>query len=742
LRGGGSAPSSGPPGAAPAAEWRGDDGTLRGLLDASSDWINILDFGGRILFVNDSARKALGGGSIAGGPGDNWIGLWQGEWQALAAGAVKAAAAEGAARLTISRLQASGGIGWWDIALSRLPCSDGGPPRLAVIARDVTAQKLAEEQLAWAANHDPVTMLPNRTLFQQRLDEEIAKAEASGASFGLLLLDLDGFRWTNETLGLESGDAAMREITTRLRAGLRRDDIIARLGDEQFGLILSGIAAADHLLAAAEPIFDRLGEPFLYGGKRWECQATMGASIFPEHGPTRLDLTNNADTALHAAKETGRGTLQVFEAAMRCEMQRRDSMLSVARHALRENRVMPFYQAKVDLRDGSLYGFEALLRWHHPSFGIQLPDTIQAAFQDDRLAAAISDRMIGLVLRDMRGWLDRGIDFGHVAVNAAAAEFRRGDFAERLLGQLHAAGMPPALLQLEVTETVFLGLGSEHVLRALQTMSAAGIGIALDDFGTGYASLSHLKQFPVSTIKIDRSFIRNLHEDAGDEAIVRAVVSLGGSLGINVVAEGIETPAQSAYLRKHRCAYGQGYLFGAAEAAADIPARIEQFDRHAYGEAMASGVDHAATMCRDDAADSPVRRNIYVVDDDREVRDSTVVMLQTLGHRCRSFASGADFLAAVLHLQPGCILLDIRMGGLNGLQVLRELRWMKLSWPVIVISGEPSDSLAQSARAAGALALLGKPYDEFRLPTLLAGAFLELDEAAATAAAPAAFTCP
>jgi CheY-like chemotaxis protein len=339
------------------------------------------------------------------------------------------------------------------------------------------------------------------------------------------------------------------------------------------------------------------------------------------------------------------------------------------------------------------------------------------------------------------------VQFGHVAINASAADFRRGDFAERLLGHLAAADIPPHRLQLEVTETIFLGRGGEDVGRALNMMHAAGIQIALDDFGTGYSSLSHLKQFPVSIIKIDRSFVRDLHEDANDEAIVRAVISLGQSLGIKVVAEGVETPAQSAYLRKYSCDYGQGYMFGAAAAAAAVPALVEQLARQGSSgwqdvkngelpgkaEPQVRIADQPATAPRSatGAADRAGEeagsdRNVYIVDDDREIRESTSFLLQAMGYRCRTFASGAAFLRAFLELAPGCVLLDVRMDGLDGQQVLSELRWMHSAWAVVVMSGHLDDVLAASLRAAGAHTVLAKPFDETVLCRALDAIFMTM----------------
>jgi EAL domain-containing protein (putative c-di-GMP-specific phosphodiesterase class I) len=262
---------------------------------------------------------------------------------------------------------------------------------------------------------------------------------------------------------------------------------------------------------------------------------------------------------------------------MRASAQKRLSVLAVARDAVRQDRIIANYQPKVDLRSGLLGGFEALLRWQHPSKGLQTADTIASAFQDGMLAAEISDRIIGYVIADMRRWLDDGIRFQHVAVNAAAAELQDARFADNLLDRLRRADLPPSLLQLEVTETVFLGRGAEYIEDALRALSLEGIQIALDDFGTGYASLSHLNKFPVHIIKIDRSFIAKLETSDHDATIVRAIIKLGRSLGIKTVAEGIETKRQAEFLRKHRCSFGQGFFFAEAVSAGDVPCLVTEW---------------------------------------------------------------------------------------------------------------------------------------------------------------------
>jgi len=251
-------------------------------------------------------------------------------------------------------------------------------------------------------------------------------------------------------------------------------------------------------------------------------------------------------------------------------------MLSNARGALDHGCIRPFYQPKISLKTGRAEGFEALLRWRDPKTGLKLPATIACAFDDTELASQIGEAMQVAVLADMRGWIDRGIAIGKIAINASAAEFREPGFAERLLARAASFDVPPAMLELEITETAFLGDCAGHVVIALETLRAAGMTIALDDFGTGFSSLSHLRNFPVDTIKIDRSFVAGLGDSAEDRAIIEAILRLGDALGMTTVAEGVETPEQADYLRAHGCALAQGFLFAPAGSADVVEALVLQ----------------------------------------------------------------------------------------------------------------------------------------------------------------------
>jgi diguanylate cyclase (GGDEF)-like protein/PAS domain S-box-containing protein len=551
----------------------------RSILDSSPDCIKLVDRDSRILFVNRLGPRAMDMEDGAAMIGARWLDLLEPSSAAEAANALEKAAAGETAHFTMMQPTANGLPKWWDVVATPVD-TEGGAERLAVIARDVTRQKQSEERVRWIANHDPLTGLPNRLLFQERLDEISAGGGGNGGGgFALLLLDVDDFKRVNDSLGHDAGDALLCAFGERLRAATRADDFVARLGGDEFAVILNGVTCADEVASAGHAILHALREPHIHAGRILDCNASIGASLFPSHGKGRTELLKHADIALYVAKASWRGNLRIFDGDMRSEMQNRMSMLGVARQALRDDLIVPFYQPKIDLVSGEVAGFEALLRWRHHRRGIQKPDTIAAAFEDLSTAAAISDRMVEKVIADMRGWLDRGLAFGHVAINSAAAEFRKGDFAERLLERLHQANIPAERLQLEVTETVFLGRGADYVERALKTLSQAGVQIALDDFGTGYASLSHLKQFPVDVLKIDRSFVAELGENADAAAIIRAVINLGHSLEIEVVAEGIETAHQATRLTNKGCRYGQGHLYSPAVRAAEVPGLIARFAR-------------------------------------------------------------------------------------------------------------------------------------------------------------------
>ncbi len=430
----------------------------------------------------------------------------------------------------------------------------------------VCAQQALQEtskHAKWASEHDALTLLPNRRAFQAHLQAATFRSmQQSGAVLGVLLIDLDHFKHVNDTLGHPAGDHVLKAFARRLKRAMRADDFVARLGGDEFAIVSEQIGDEKNLVRLGASIIARLQTPVKFDGRVICGSASIGGVLFPRDGSTANELLKNADTALYALKASGRGGTKMFHGYMRQESQRTASQLNFARVTVNKGSVVPYYQPKVDLKTGSIVGFEALLRWQHPTQGLQEPDSIAAAFKDFELASKLGEQMQKKILDDIVSWERRGIEFGNISFNAAPVEFLRDDYAERLLSQLEGRGLPASLVEVEVTEQVFLERGSELVRRALFKLSEAGVRISLDDFGTGHSSLSHLRDFPVDVVKIDRSFVAQMADDEEIASIVRSVINLAHSLSIDVVAEGIETNAQWDLLKVAGCNFGQGWLFG------------------------------------------------------------------------------------------------------------------------------------------------------------------------------------
>lgn len=548
----------------------------RSIVDASPDSIELISTSGEVLFANQACYSAMEMTPEIALIGRNWIDLWPAGAQPSARQALAKAVGGEIGRFVAPRATACGRAKWWDVLVSPVSSGSAEPLRLVTIARDITEQKAAEDRAHWSATHDPLTHLPNRRLLDVRIAEAVSEAEAAGEGLAVFVLDLDQFKQINDTLGHDAGDVVLRTLADRLRNAVRLHDTVARLGGDEFALILPGISDAAEATALAQELHIRLREPVIYAGASLDCRASIGASIYPQDGTSASDLLKHADIALYSAKAKRRGELLIFAPHMRAELQERVSMINIARDVLRDRRIRPFYQPKVDLRTGCVAGFEALARWSDHSGNVHLPVSIAAAFDDPDVSAAITDRMLQEIVRQMREWHDQGVEFGHVALNASAADFQRADFGEVVLRQLQKGGIDPRQLQIEVTENVFLARAADVVEKTLDLLSTQGVTIALDDFGTGYASLSHLNRFPVNVIKIDRSFVSDLNSSGHAAAIAEAVITLGRNLNLDVVAEGIESGHQAERLLDLGCPFGQGFLFSAAVPAELVPRLTSQ----------------------------------------------------------------------------------------------------------------------------------------------------------------------
>lgn len=551
------------------------EAAYRSVLEASADEIKILSTDGRIQLVNGSVLRSMNVSdpqSLLDRPSDE---LWPKEMAETIADAIARAAAGETVRSTGFRLTAAGKPTWWDVVITPISDPSGGVSRLLSIARDITVERERSEQLLWASEHDALTGLPNRRAFQNHLQASALRAMRSGCKLGLLVVDLDHFKHVNDTLGHPAGDALLQTLAKRLRSAIREGDFVARVGGDEFAIIVEDIPGPDTLMLIGETMVRRLGAPVRIHERALSGGASIGGAIFPDDAGNANDLFKLADTALYSLKSGGRGGTKLFEAHMLREAERAASQITLARAAVREASLFPHYQPKIRLADDAICGMEALLRWNHPSLGLQLPDTIEEGFKDYEVASRIGDIMQRKVMQHIAEWRAHGLPFGRVSINAAPVEFLRDDYAERLFRLLERTRIPAVLIEIEVTEHALLDSSAGYVARALEKLSSAGVAIALDDFGTGSSSLSHLRDFPVDVVKVDRSFIQNMTNDTEIAAIVAGVIHLARSLGLETVGEGVETPAQLAMLRQFGCHVAQGYLFGRPMDAAALAELLE-----------------------------------------------------------------------------------------------------------------------------------------------------------------------
>ncbi|WP_338243060.1 sensor domain-containing protein [Aurantiacibacter hainanensis] len=542
----------------------------RSVVQASTDCIKIVDLDGTVQFMNDPGLCAMEIEDADSVLGQRWQDLWPKTYSDTIDAALEAAVGRERVRFSGNCPTLRGEAKWWDVSVTPMTTEGGKVGRILAISRDVTEQRRTADELKWASEHDALTQLPNRRAFEARLRAATIRAMESGGCVGVLLLDLDHFKHVNDTMGHAAGDQLLTILSERLKKSIRSRDFAARLGGDEFAVILEGEGPSLDLKERGETILQSLRQPVRIEKRMVTAGGSIGGACFPADARNANELLKNADIALYALKATGRGGTMIFHQDMRDRAQIVSSQLTLARSAISQESVEPHYQQKVELATGRIAGFEALLRWRHVTRGLQLPDTVGEAFKDYELATRIGDLVQRQVLTDLRGWLDRNLPVGFVAINAAPAEFLRDDFAERLLAKIHEARVPASMIEIEVTEHVFFEGASQYVARALGELNQAGVRIALDDFGTGYSSLSHLRDFPVDVVKIDRSFVANMTQDTEMRAIVSAVIDLARSLKIDVVAEGVEDGAQFAALVEEGCLLGQGYYFGRAIGANDV----------------------------------------------------------------------------------------------------------------------------------------------------------------------------
>ncbi|HEY5093866.1 MAG TPA: EAL domain-containing protein [Candidatus Eremiobacteraceae bacterium] len=452
---------------------------------------------------------------------------------------------------------------------------DGVALKLFGTLLDITERKHAEERLAHLAHHDALTDLPNRVMLDDRLAQSIAHAGRNGRVTAVLFLDLDRFKDINDTLGHSTGDRLLKRVSERLSQCLRTGDTVARSGGDEFIIVLADVAHVDDVTVVAKRIVDSFTTPFSVDGRELYASASMGISVFPFDGRDVDSLIRFADAAMYKAKDAGRNHFQFFTADMNAKALARLTLEGDLRRAIDRGQLVLHYQPVLSLASGSIVGAEALLRWNHPEHGLVMPADFIPLAEETGLIVPIGEWVLNCACAQARAWDANGHDPLRMMVNISARQFQERNLGEVIDRALAASGLPANRLELEITESVVMR-DTEETIRSLKSLKAKGLRLSVDDFGTGYSSLGYLKLFPVDTLKIDRSFVRDISVDAFDEAIAAAIVGLARSLRLHVIAEGVETQTQLAFLRRVGCDEMQGYLFSKAVPASEFEALLSE----------------------------------------------------------------------------------------------------------------------------------------------------------------------
>ncbi|SEK41681.1 putative bifunctional diguanylate cyclase/phosphodiesterase [Halomonas daqiaonensis] len=532
------------------------------VIDASLEGIIVTDARARIEFVNPAFTHMTGyrPGEVVGrtpamlSSGRHAAGFYHDMWQALGQ--------DGYWRGEIWNRRKSGQLYLELLTITAIRDDQGEVTNYAALFTDITQIRENEEQIRRLAYYDPLTRLPNRRLLEDRLALAIRHAHRHRQRLAVIFLDLDHFKQVNDALGHATGDELLLQVSQRLRGHLREDDTLARQGGDEFIILLNEVQAVEEVTRVARRLVESVSSPFEVTGQVFRVGCSLGISLYPDDGEEVETLVQQADAAMYRAKQEGRNTYRLFRAEMQQQDHRRLELETALRNTAETGEGLAVhYQPLVDRDSGEVQGAEALLRWHHPQFGDVSPGDFIPLAEWSGLILPLGERLMQLVAGQLHDWLAEGLSPPRIAVNLSARQFWQTDLVPRVRALYADYGLPPGLIGFELTESILLDKQQQavHTLEALREMECR---LAIDDFGTGYSSLSYLQELPVTTVKIDRSFIRGLGESRGSAAIVAAVTGLAKELGLRVVAEGVETEAQLAALSRYHVDLIQGYLTG------------------------------------------------------------------------------------------------------------------------------------------------------------------------------------
>ena len=479
---------------------------------------------------------------------------------------------------TLTGRRKDGSLYQQEATISPVRNARGEITHYVAVKRDITERLQSQARIWHLAHHDALTDLPNRVLFQDRLQQAVAHARRTGLLVGILFIDLDNFKDVNDAFGHEFGDHLLKAVTERLRRCTRESDTVARLGGDEFAVIQTDLERSESAAKLAEKILENLSAPFALEDQEIHMSASIGVTICPLDQDEPHQLVKNADMAMYRAKNTGRANYQFYKHDMNLAVQARKELERDLRRALANGDLDLYYQPQIDARREAIIGAEALLRWPHPDKGFIPPTEFVPIAEECGLIVPLGEWVLETACRQNKLWRDLGLPRVRVAVNLSTVQFLYRDLMASVVRALETSGLDHGSLELEITEGILMR-ETEVTINTLQRLAELDIQIAIDDFGTGYSSMAYLKLFPVNKIKIDRAFVREVTSDRGDAAIVNAVIGLAHGLGLTVAAEGVETFEQVVHLRAQGCDELQGYYFGRPMSAQAFQRRLAEIAR-------------------------------------------------------------------------------------------------------------------------------------------------------------------
>ncbi|HRI93153.1 MAG TPA: EAL domain-containing protein [Accumulibacter sp.] len=600
---------------------------------------------------------------------------------------------------------------WAELNVAPVCSPDGTLGHFVSVFHDISERRRYEEELEHQTNHDSLTGLANRNLLRDRGQQAIAYAERHDAKLALLAVDIDQFKRVNNSLGHGHGDELLRIVAGRLADSVREGDTVARLGGDEFVLILADPLGDGEVARVIARILESVARPVEIDGHELAITCSVGASLFPRDGRDAETLLKNADAAMHRAKARGRGSFHFYQAEMNERVAGQLAIEADLGRALERGEFELHYQPQVDLISGEIVGAEALLRWRHPLRGMILPEDLITLAEDSGLIVPIGQWVIETACRQSRAWRDAGLTPPRLAVNLSARQFESDDLAEQLAAAIDRAGLGSGALEVELTESLALqDIG--RVTAILKRIRAAGVTTAMDDFGTGFSSLAHLLRITVDRIKIDRCFVRDILGDRTAAAVALAVIAMAKSLGVKVIAEGVESEAQLKFLRERGCDEMQGFYFSQPLPAHDFALLLREARCLSFAGAGATDEEGEAS------------RTLLLVDGEANITHSLRRLLRADRYRIFTASSGIEGLEILARHRVGVIITDQRMPAMSGSEFIARARALFPDTVRMILSGYTDlQSVTDAVNHGEIYRFMTKPWDDAELRETVRGAF-------------------